>query len=63
MSPVSELTLRTAGVCAAMVAGKEDHEALRDVVSMLRNTSNPQVEYIIRIMAKWGKENGVSVDR
>jgi len=28
---------------------------------MLRNTSNPQVEYIIRIMKKWARENGVGL--
>jgi intraflagellar transport protein 56 len=49
--------------CAAIVAGKEDQSALRDVMSMLRNTSNPQVEYIVRIMVKWAKENAVDVDR
>jgi hypothetical protein len=48
---------------AAIAAGKEDQSALRDVISMLRNTSNPQVEYIVRIMVKWAKENAVDVDR
>jgi hypothetical protein len=27
---------------------------------MLRNTSNPQVEYFIRTIRKWAKENGVN---
>lgn len=45
------------------MAGKEEQSALRDVMSMLRNTSNPQVEYIVRIMVKWAKENAVDVDR
>jgi len=49
------------GVFQMIIAGKEPKESLRDVLSMLRNTSNPQVEYIIRIMRKWAKENGVKV--
>jgi len=49
------------GVFQAIIAGKENREQLRDVVSMLRNTSNPQVEYIIRIMKKWARENGVGL--
>ena len=36
-------------------------ETLRDVINMLRNTSNPQVEYIIRTMKKWAKDNLVPV--
>ena len=47
------------GVFQAIIAKKESRELLRDVVSMLRNTSNPQVEYIIRIIKKWCRENGV----
>jgi intraflagellar transport protein 56 len=42
-----------------IIAGKEEKERLRDVISMLRNTSNPQVEYIIRIIEKWRKDNGI----
>ena len=36
-------------------------ETLRDVVQMLRNTGNPQVEYIVRVMKKWAKENRVPI--
>ena len=36
-------------------------ETLRDVVQMLRNTGNPQVEYIVRTMKKWAKENRVPI--
>ncbi|KAJ8318592.1 hypothetical protein KUTeg_003683 [Tegillarca granosa] len=32
-------------------------DTLRDVINMLRNTTNPQVEYITRTMKKWAKEN------
>jgi intraflagellar transport protein 56 len=47
------------GVFQQVIAGKEPKETLRDVVAMLRNTSNPQVEYIIRTIRKWAKDNGV----
>eukprot|EP00002_Diphylleia_rotans_P017202 TRINITY_DN333_c0_g1_i1.p1 TRINITY_DN333_c0_g1~~TRINITY_DN333_c0_g1_i1.p1 ORF type:complete len:554 (+),score=141.49 TRINITY_DN333_c0_g1_i1:64-1725(+) len=49
------------GVFQQVIAGHESKELLRDVISMLRNTNNPQVEYIIRIIKKWAKENGVQV--
>jgi intraflagellar transport protein 56 len=49
------------GLFQAVVAGKEQHDQLRDIVSMLRNTNNPQVEYIIRIIKKWARENGVKL--
>uniref|UniRef100_A0A8C7VV61 Intraflagellar transport protein 56 n=1 Tax=Oncorhynchus mykiss TaxID=8022 RepID=A0A8C7VV61_ONCMY len=32
-------------------------EALREVLPLLRHTGNPQVEYIIRILKKWAKDN------
>lgn len=41
-----------------MVAGVEDKERLIEVINMLKNTSNPQVEYFVQIMKKWGKDNG-----
>ncbi|KAJ3093189.1 Intraflagellar transport protein 56 [Quaeritorhiza haematococci] len=40
------------GVFQQVIAGQEPKDSLRDVVTMLRNTSNPQVEYIIRIIKK-----------
>lgn len=40
------------GVFQQIVSGQEPKESFRDVISMLRNTSNPQVEYIIRVMKK-----------
>ncbi|XP_021348035.1 intraflagellar transport protein 56-like isoform X3 [Mizuhopecten yessoensis] len=48
------------GVFQLIIAGHEPREQLREVVQLLRNTSNPQVEYITRTMKKWGKENKVS---
>lgn len=46
------------GVLQQVIAGVEPKESLRDVLSMLRNTSNPQVEYIVRTIQKWCKQNG-----
>lgn len=36
-------------------------ETLREVLHLLRSTGNTQVEYIIRIMKKWAKENRVPI--
>ncbi|KAI0222218.1 Intraflagellar transport protein 56 [Lamellibrachia satsuma] len=49
------------GVFQMILAGHEPRDTLRDVMQMLRNTGNPQVEYIIRTMKKWAKENHVPV--
>jgi len=49
------------GLFQAVVAGKQPHDHLRDVVSMLRNTNNPQVEYIIRIIKKWAREKSIKL--
>ncbi len=49
------------GVFQMVVAGLEPKESLSDILAMLRNTSNPQVEYIIRIIRKYCKENGIKV--
>ncbi len=50
------------GVFQMVVAGMEPKESLMDVLTMLRNTSNPQVEYFIRMINKWSKENGIKTD-
>ncbi|XP_064640479.1 intraflagellar transport protein 56-like isoform X6 [Lineus longissimus] len=47
------------GVFQLIIAGHEPRETLRDVVVMLRNTGNPQVEYILRVIKKWAKENRI----
>ena len=49
------------GVLQQVIAGVEPKDSLRDVLSMLRNTSNPQVEYLVRTIQKWCKQNGVAV--
>ena len=49
------------GVFQAMIAGKASKDDLQDVLSMVRNTSNPQVEYLVRIIKKWCKDNNVKI--
>lgn len=34
-------------------------ELLKDVIPLLQNSGNPQVEYIIRVLRKWAKDNRV----
>jgi len=36
-------------------------ESLRNVLNILRNTSDPHVAYFVRTMRKGAKENGVKV--
>ncbi|TRY55617.1 hypothetical protein DNTS_021497 [Danionella cerebrum] len=49
------------GIFQLILAGRESRETLKEVLPMLRSTGNPQVEYIIRIMKKWAKDNRVAV--
>ena len=49
------------GVFQLMIAGKASRDDLQDVLTMVRNTSNPQVEYIVRIIQKWCKDNNVKI--
>ncbi len=50
------------GVFQKIVAGQEPQDTLKEVLTLLRNTANPQVEYICRVIRKWGKENRVPVN-
>ncbi len=34
----------------------------REVLILLRNSSNPQAEFIIRVIKKWVKDTGAVVD-
>lgn len=49
------------GVFQMIIAGHEPKETLPDIIRMLHSTANPQVEYIVRTMKKWAKENRVPV--
>lgn len=50
------------GLFQMIIAQKESKELLQDILMLLRNTNNPQVEYITRTIVKWAKENMVTVD-
>ncbi|KAJ3339121.1 Intraflagellar transport protein 56 [Gonapodya sp. JEL0774] len=45
------------GVFQAIVNGEEPKETLRDVLTLLRSTSNPAAEFVVRIVRRWAKEN------
>lgn len=48
------------GTFQYIVAEKLPKELLSDVIQLLKNTSNSQVEQIIRVMRKWGKDYRVN---
>uniref|UniRef100_A0A3B4ZM09 Intraflagellar transport protein 56 n=1 Tax=Stegastes partitus TaxID=144197 RepID=A0A3B4ZM09_9TELE len=47
------------GIFQLILANKESKETLKEVLVLLRNSGNPQVEYIIRALRKWAKDNRV----
>ncbi|XP_070844801.1 intraflagellar transport protein 56 isoform X1 [Chaetodon trifascialis] len=47
------------GIFQLILANKESKETLKEVVPLLQNSGNPQVEYIIRALRKWAKDNRV----
>jgi len=49
------------GVFQQVIAHKERKEVLRDVLAILKSTRNPQVEYLMRVMKKWARENGLNL--
>uniref|UniRef100_A0A2I3HYY3 Intraflagellar transport protein 56 n=1 Tax=Nomascus leucogenys TaxID=61853 RepID=A0A2I3HYY3_NOMLE len=49
------------GIFQMIIAGREPKETLQEVLHLLRSTGNTQVEYMIRIMKKWAKENRVPI--
>lgn len=49
------------GVFQSLIAGKASREDLQDVLSMIKNAGNPRVEYIVRIIKKWCKDNNVKL--
>ncbi|XP_066297834.1 intraflagellar transport protein 56-like isoform X3 [Branchiostoma lanceolatum] len=49
------------GVFQQIIAGREPRETLRDIIQLLHNTSNMQVEYIVRTMKKWAKDNRLGI--
>ncbi|NWR78013.1 IFT56 protein, partial [Centropus unirufus] len=65
LDSASEYTEGKRGACVGVfqmiIAGREAKETLREVLQLLKRTSNSQVEYIVRIMKKWAKENRVPI--
>ncbi|EZA49567.1 Tetratricopeptide repeat protein [Ooceraea biroi] len=61
MDPTPEHWEGKRGACCGtfqyIVAEKLPKELLSEVIQLLKNTSNSQVEQIIRVMRKWGKDN------
>lgn len=47
------------GVFQMVIAGRESKESLIEVIQMIKNSSNPQVEYFLQVMKKWGQQNGI----
>lgn len=64
MDPSPEHWEGKRGACCGtfqyIVAEKLPKELLSDVIQLLKNTSNSQVDQIIRVMRKWGKDNRVN---
>ncbi|XP_025074595.1 intraflagellar transport protein 56 [Pogonomyrmex barbatus] len=48
------------GTFQYIIAEKLPKELLSEIIQLLKNTSNSQVEQIIRVMRKWGKDNRVN---
>ena len=50
------------GVLQLVMSGREQPEALKDVIEILNHTPNPQADYIARVISRWASENGIEVD-
>ncbi|XP_030646461.1 intraflagellar transport protein 56-like [Chanos chanos] len=50
------------GIFQLILARREPRERLKEVVQWLTISGNPQVEYIMRILKKWAKDNRLSLD-
>ncbi|XP_057323808.1 intraflagellar transport protein 56 [Microplitis mediator] len=63
MDPSPEHWEGKRGACCGtfqyIVAEKQPKELLTEIIQLLRNTSNSQVEQIIRVMRKWGKDKRI----
>ncbi|XP_013785950.1 intraflagellar transport protein 56-like, partial [Limulus polyphemus] len=65
MDPNPEYWEGKRGACVGtfqmIIAGNEPKESVHEILQILRNTSNPQVENIVRVMKNWAKENRIPV--
>nr|XP_018666664.1 intraflagellar transport protein 56-like [Ciona intestinalis] len=50
------------GLFQSIVLGREPRDMLKELLLILRNTSNPQVEYISRIITKWANDHRVEIN-
>ncbi|XP_029045346.1 intraflagellar transport protein 56 [Osmia bicornis bicornis] len=64
MDPSPENWEGKRGACCGtfqyIVADRQPKELLPEIIQLLKNTSNSQVEQIIRVMRKWGKDNRIN---
>ncbi|XP_012152648.2 tetratricopeptide repeat domain 26 isoform X2 [Megachile rotundata] len=64
MDPSPENWEGKRGACCGtfqyIVAERQPKELLSEIIQLLKNTSNSQVEQIIRVMRKWGKDNRIN---
>lgn len=49
------------GLFQKMIAGEYDTEKFQEIFHMITSVSNPQVEYIGRIIKKWCQENHIQI--
>lgn len=50
------------GLFQQIIAENEPKETLREVLQILKTTQSPQVEYIMRTMKRWAKDNRVPIN-
>lgn len=49
------------GIFQMVVAGHEPKDSLKEIVSILRGSAQPQAEHIVMVMRKWARDNRVSI--
>ena len=49
------------GLFQLVVAGHEPRDSLKDIVQILRDTSQPQAELIAIAIRKWARENRIAI--
>eukprot|EP01029_Cantina_marsupialis_P029588 TRINITY_DN781879_c0_g1_i1.p1 TRINITY_DN781879_c0_g1~~TRINITY_DN781879_c0_g1_i1.p1 ORF type:complete len:567 (-),score=129.66 TRINITY_DN781879_c0_g1_i1:163-1803(-) len=50
------------GYFQQVIAAQEPKDNLHDIIDMLCSNSNPQLEYIVRVMKKWCVDNGMNIE-
>ncbi len=49
------------GVLQLVIAGHEPKESLKEIMQILRNSSQPQAELIVLAIKKWARDNRLSI--